>query len=60
MMIVQKKTVPFDTGKVKIGLLYTPPNNYVMSVDAEKLQDALLNPRSTRPTWLEKLLWRFK
>ena len=60
MMIVEKKVVPYDTGKVKIGLLYTPPNNSVMSVDAERLQDALLNPRMVQPTWLEKILWRLK
>ena len=60
MMIVQKKVVPYDTGKVKIGLLYTPPKDYPMSVDAERLQDALLNPRMVQPTWLEKILWRLK
>lgn len=60
MMIVQKKVVPYDTGKVKIGLLYTPPKDYPMSVDAERLQNALLNPRIVQPTWLEKILWRLK
>lgn len=60
MMIVQKKVVPYDTGKVKIGLLYTPPKDYPMSVDAERLQNALLNPRMVQPTWLEKILWRLK
>lgn len=60
MMIVQKKVVPYDTGKVKIGLLYTPPRDYPMSVDAERLQNALLNPRMVQPTWLEKILWRLK
>lgn len=60
MMIVEKKVVPYDTGKVKIGLLYTPPKDYPMSVDAERLQNALLNPRIVQPTWLEKILWRLK
>jgi hypothetical protein len=55
MMIVEKKVVPYDTGKVKIGLLYTPPRDYVMSADADRLQDALLNPQ-VNPSWLEKLL----
>ena len=55
MMIVEKKVVPYDTGKVKIGLLYTPPRDYPMSVDAERLQDALLNPQ-VNVSWLEKLL----
>jgi len=55
MMIVEKKVVPYDTGKVKIGLLYTPPRDYAVSADAEMLQDALLNPQ-VKPSWLEKLL----
>jgi hypothetical protein len=55
MMIVEKKVVPYDTGKVKIGLLYTPPRDYPMSLDAERLQNALLNPQ-VNISWLEKLL----
>lgn len=33
---------PYDTGKVKIGSHYIPPQRNVMSADAERLQRALL------------------
>lgn len=36
-----KAVVPYDTGKVKIGLLYTPPQP-PMTRDEEKIQAALL------------------
>lgn len=36
-----KVVVPYDTGKVKIGLLYTPPQPQ-MTRDEEKIQAALL------------------
>ena len=32
-----KRVVPYDTGKVKIGLLYTPPMP-AMDADAERIQ----------------------
>lgn len=36
-------TVPYNTGKVKIGCFYIrPPQKLEMSVDMEKLQTALL------------------
>ena len=41
----QKQNVPYDTGKVKIGLLYQPPAP-PMSEDEEKIQAALLGIRS--------------
>jgi len=37
----QKQVVPYDTGKVKIGLLYTPPMP-AMDADAEKIQANLM------------------
>lgn len=37
----QKQVVPYDTGKVKIGLLYTPPAP-PMDADAEKIQANLM------------------
>lgn len=41
----QKQNVPYDTGKVKIGLLYQPPPAQ-MSEDDEKIQAALLGIRT--------------
>jgi hypothetical protein len=41
---------PYDTGKVKIGLLYEPPREYAMSRDAELLQASMLNPPISRGT----------
>lgn len=37
------KTPPFDTGKVKIGLLYVPPTDYFPDEDASLIQSTLLN-----------------
>jgi len=37
----QKQNVPYDTGKVKIGLLYVPPAPR-MDADAEKIQAGLM------------------
>lgn len=37
----QRQNVPYDTGKVKIGLLYTPPAP-AMDADAEKIQANLM------------------
>lgn len=36
-----KRVVPYDTGKVKIGLLYTPPAPQ-MSRDEERIQAGLM------------------
>lgn len=41
-----KQVVPYDTGKVKIGLLYTPPRPQ-MSRDEEIIQAALLGIKLT-------------
>jgi len=50
--------IPYDTGKVKIGLHYVPPRRVVdMGVHAELLQRALLGVRMTWYEWLKfKLL----
>ena len=53
----QKQNVPYDTGKVKIGLLYQPPPQQ-MSEDEEKIQAALLGIR-TPFTDLTRALVRF-
>jgi hypothetical protein len=51
------KAIPYDTGKVKIGVYYTPPKRVVdMGVDAEMLQAALLRARVPR---LRTLLYRW-
>lgn len=42
----QKQNIPYDTGKVKIGLLYQPPPT-PMSEDEEKIQAALLGIRQS-------------
>ena len=34
--------VPYNTGRVKIGLLYEPPQLNLMTPEAEQLQSALL------------------
>lgn len=41
----QKQNIPYDTGKVNIGLLYRPPALPV-SEDEEKIQAALLGLRT--------------
>lgn len=41
----------YDTGKVKIGLMYDkPPQNIPMSSDMERLQRGLLNRKRTIKT----------
>ena len=53
-----KNMVPYDTGKVKIGLTYSPPIRYESSHDEDMLQEALLMP-SKQPLWSRLLrLWR--
>ncbi len=45
-----------DTGKVVIGRAYLPPSPRVVSRDAETVQTALLDPRTTGPqTTLRRL-----
>ena len=44
---------PYDTGKIKIGVYYTPPRRVVdMGVHAELLQRALLGIKTP---WYERL-----
>lgn len=46
--------VPYDTGKVKIGCMYTPPRRVVdMGVHAELLQRALLGIKMPWYEWLK-------
>jgi len=44
------KPTPYNTGRVQIGLLYTPPQVPHHDADALRLQRALLSER-TRPDW---------
>jgi hypothetical protein len=52
----QKQNVPYDTGKVKIGLLYQPPAQ-PMSEDEEKIQAALLGIRQPFTDLTRTLVW---
>lgn len=46
--------VPYDTGKVKIGVYYTPPRRVVdMGTHAELLQRALLGIKMPWYEWLK-------
>lgn len=55
-----KQVVPYDTGKVKIGLLYTPPAPS-MDADAERIQSNLMGwPLSVErkiTDWLNHSPW---
>ena len=42
------KHIPYDTGKVKIGLAYQPKQNYPVSRDMEALQRGLLDAKLER------------
>ena len=42
------KLLPFNTGKVQIGIRYEPPRRYEMSRDMETLQRKLLEERLGR------------
>jgi len=50
---MENKVAPYDTGKVKIGIYYIPPNNRVMSQDELRIQSALLDTQpDTKPSRL--------
>jgi len=55
-----KRVVPYDTGKVKIGLLYQPPPPK-MDADDERIQAALMGwPLSIErrvADWMERSPW---
>ena len=42
------KHIPYDTGKVKIGLAYQPKQTYTVSRDMENLQRSLLQAKLER------------
>jgi len=45
------RPTPYDTGKVKIGLFYDPPQQNHMTPEAERLQSALLRSGQRIPDW---------
>jgi hypothetical protein len=48
---------PYNTGRVRIGVAYVPPPQPIRSMDAIKLQSALLDRRTEQPTHpIRKLL----
>jgi len=51
---------PYDTGKVKIGLYYTPPRRCPVSRDALLLQSALLSTPFNRPSLFDRLITFFR
>jgi hypothetical protein len=50
-----RPTPPYDTGKVKIGLCYTPPPTWAASRDSCLLQSALLPLPVARATPTERV-----
>ena len=56
---MKKKVVPYNTGKVLIGVNYVPPKDKTLtepSKDMARLQNALLN--NPQPTSLEAWMMR--
>ena len=49
-----KRVVPYDTGKVQIGVLYTPPPPAMDEFD-EQIQEGLLGIRSWRIQFLRNV-----
>ena len=47
--------IPYDTGKVKIGLAYQPKQNYPVSRDMEALQRGLLHAKLERRAEASKI-----
>lgn len=50
--------LPYNTGRVQIGIAYEPHQRYDTSADEERLQSALLRkPRNSRPRAAEIVLF---
>ena len=58
--LLPRPTPPYDTGKVKIGLLYVPPPNWSASRDSFALQTALLSETTIRPSFTDRLSTFFR
>ena len=61
---MKKKVVPYNTGKVLIGVNYIPPKDKTLtepSVDMARLQNAMLkNPQPTSfETWMMRVVLAF-
>jgi hypothetical protein len=53
-----QKTIPYDTGKVKIGCMYQPKPQYAMSDFEYRLQESLIKSRQDRAqAAVEILCW---
>jgi hypothetical protein len=52
---ITRQVVPYDTGKVQIGLLYTPPPPRMDEFD-EQIQEGLLGIRSFKHSFLRDAL----
>lgn len=57
---LSRPTPPYDTGKVKIGLCYTPGPNWSVSRDSFDLQTALLPRAAVRPSLSDRLVSFFR
>ncbi len=44
-MEVKQKVIPYNTGKVQIGILYVPKCDYLQDEDASLLQSVLLKQK---------------
>jgi hypothetical protein len=54
----EPRVVPYHTGKVQIGIAYTP-KPALLTADQERMQAALLEPRTALPqTPLQRLFGR--
>jgi len=53
--LLTRPTPPYDTGKVKIGLCYTPPATRYVDSDDFAVQSALLPVSVVRLTFAERV-----
>jgi hypothetical protein len=56
-MTENRKPVPYDTGKVKIGCMYQPRQQYAMSDFEYRLQETLLEKEDRALAGVEILCW---
>ena len=54
---------PYNTGRVRIGCAYIPPPMPIRTLDAYRLQSALLEPRTAQPMGMMRrmlaVVWRW-
>lgn len=51
------KPVPYDTGKVKIGCMYQPKNEYPMSAFEYRLQESMLERNRRSVAAFDLVCW---